>query len=187
MEKLFRAFDIEWDCEDKETLATLPTEVEISITDKDVEDLNDQNEIDLYVEDYLSDTYGFCHYGFQLDEILIEQAFGQDYDRFHEVTKKRLVRNSERDNFVFLIKEILPWLGGNEDFEEGEVLIDGESVENVYIGDDYDNDDIVYICTEENVWNIYDTDVTTAELKHITEALLEHFETYEQKISESAK
>ena len=67
-----KAVNIKWDVTDgaedmtkedmDEILSTLPTEVEIPdnlITD-DEDDLLDE------VSDWLSDEYGFCHFGFEL-------------------------------------------------------------------------------------------------------------------------
>lgn len=54
-----KAINIEWDIEDEEDieLEDLPTEVEIpkGVTDEDE------------ISDWLSDEYGYCHYGFELD------------------------------------------------------------------------------------------------------------------------
>ena len=57
-----KAVNIKWDTDgDMEVFDELPTEVEIPdylITDED--DLLDD------VSDWLSDEYGFCHFGFEL-------------------------------------------------------------------------------------------------------------------------
>ena len=57
-----KAVNIKWDTDgDMELLEELPTEVEIPdylITDED--DLLDD------ISDWLSDEYGFCHFGFEL-------------------------------------------------------------------------------------------------------------------------
>lgn len=56
-----RAANIKWDVDELEDLEYLPTEVEIPsylITDED--DLLDD------ISDWLSDEYGFCHFGFEL-------------------------------------------------------------------------------------------------------------------------
>ena len=57
-----KAINIKWDTDgDMELLEELPTEVEIPdylITDED--DLLDD------ISDWLSDEYGFCHFGFEL-------------------------------------------------------------------------------------------------------------------------
>ena len=58
-----KAVNIKWDTDgDMELLEELPTEVEIPdylITD-DEDDLLDN------ISDWLSDEYGFCHFGFEL-------------------------------------------------------------------------------------------------------------------------
>ena len=56
-----KAVNIKWDVDELEDLDNLPTEVEIPsylITDED--DLLDD------ISDWLSDEYGFCHFGFEL-------------------------------------------------------------------------------------------------------------------------
>lgn len=56
-----RVYNIKWDCE-KEYRASLPTEIEVP------DHLYDED--DPYLEeisDYLSDRYGFCHFGFKCD------------------------------------------------------------------------------------------------------------------------
>lgn len=56
------ATEIKWDTDgDTEALASLPTEVEIP---QDIADLDDDDAI----SDWLSDTFGFCHFGFSIEE-----------------------------------------------------------------------------------------------------------------------
>lgn len=77
MEKKFEVSKIKWDVTDddmskkeqKEILATLPKKVIVTITDYDVEDLNDEEEVEEYIADYLSDEYGYCHNGFDYNII----------------------------------------------------------------------------------------------------------------------
>lgn len=52
------AKNIIWDVDDPEDLICLPTEIEIP------EGMEDEDEI----SDYLSDTTGFCHKGFSLED-----------------------------------------------------------------------------------------------------------------------
>ena len=71
-----RAVNIKWDVTDgaedmtkeemDEILSTLPTEVEIP--DNLIDDDVDFNEDYYYsdISDWLSDKYGFCHFGFEL-------------------------------------------------------------------------------------------------------------------------
>ena len=53
-----KATNILWDVDDKEDLASLPTEIVIP---PDLE--NAGNDV---ISDYLSDTVGCCHFGFRL-------------------------------------------------------------------------------------------------------------------------
>ena len=56
------ATEIKWDTDgDTEALVSLPTEVEIP---QDIADLDDDDAI----SDWLSDTFGFCHFGFSIEE-----------------------------------------------------------------------------------------------------------------------
>lgn len=66
--KHFHIFDVIWDATPKE-LQYLPQTLKVSITSEDVNDVNDKNDIELFLENYLSNTTGFCHYGFQYDEL----------------------------------------------------------------------------------------------------------------------
>lgn len=56
------ATKIKWDTDgDTEALASLPTEVEIP---QEVANLDDDDAI----SDWLSDTFGFCHFGFGVEK-----------------------------------------------------------------------------------------------------------------------
>lgn len=58
---------IKWDMDgDKELLKTLPKEIDIS-NEFDVKDYEDDEEQLLDdISDWLSDTYGYCHFGFEI-------------------------------------------------------------------------------------------------------------------------
>lgn len=53
-----KAINIQWDIDDDDGDVSLPTEIGIP------EDITDEDEI----SDYLSDTTGFCHFGYELTE-----------------------------------------------------------------------------------------------------------------------
>ena len=53
-----KAVDIDWDVDNEEDRASLPTEIEIPTGMEDEDDISD----------YLSDCTGFCHRGFNLME-----------------------------------------------------------------------------------------------------------------------
>lgn len=59
-------YDIEWDVDDEEELEELPTEVTVDVPF----DVIKQGAwaVDEYISDYLSDEYGFTHYGFEYDK-----------------------------------------------------------------------------------------------------------------------
>ena len=58
---------IKWDTDgDKELLKTLPKEIDIS-NEFDVKDYEDDEEQLLDdISDWLTDTYGYCHFGFDV-------------------------------------------------------------------------------------------------------------------------
>lgn len=57
-----KAYDIEWDCPES-VKKDLPTEIEIP--DELVATNDNDTDVDA-ISDYLSDTTGYCHYGFLL-------------------------------------------------------------------------------------------------------------------------
>lgn len=60
-----KAIDIKWDTDgDQEVFDLLPQEVEIP---EEIVDLDEDGEYDVDgISDWLSDEFGFCHYGFKL-------------------------------------------------------------------------------------------------------------------------
>lgn len=58
---------IKWDTDgDKELLKTMPKEIDIS-NEFDVKDYEDDEEQLLDdISDWLTDTYGYCHFGFEV-------------------------------------------------------------------------------------------------------------------------
>ena len=57
---------IQWDTDgDKEVLKDLPKELSI---DTDTLSISDKDEIEETISDYLSDIYGFCHFGFNFEK-----------------------------------------------------------------------------------------------------------------------
>ena len=65
--KVYRVFDISWDANDIEKM-DLPNSIDVTITSADVNDLNDQEEIEDYLSDYITDETNFCHWGFPYEE-----------------------------------------------------------------------------------------------------------------------
>ena len=65
--KQVKAFNIDWDVDNKKDLRHLPKEVTVDIPEDEIDDTEDEEEIVDYVSDYLSDTYGFCHNGFHIE------------------------------------------------------------------------------------------------------------------------
>lgn len=70
--KRYQVYDIEWDFDDVEDDLKnlgLPTEMVVDVFEDDVEDFNDEWDIESYISDYISDKIGFCHKGFNYDEM----------------------------------------------------------------------------------------------------------------------
>lgn len=64
----FLIFDIIWDATPNE-LNYLPQSIKVAISDSNVNDLYDQNDIEYFLENFISDYNVYCHYGFQYDEL----------------------------------------------------------------------------------------------------------------------
>lgn len=68
-----KVFNIDWDTDgDKEQFDILPQEV---IMELEVTDDADEDEVCDYIEEKLSDDYGYCHFGFEYD-ILAKEDVG---------------------------------------------------------------------------------------------------------------
>lgn len=61
--------NIKWDVDEEDKLYTewLPTELEVIKTELHAENLNDLDILYDLVADWLSDTFGYCHYGFEIE------------------------------------------------------------------------------------------------------------------------
>ena len=62
MRVLFK--EIKWDAE--EGVTDLPETFEADVDFEDV-DMNNENEISDFLSDWLTDEYGYCHYGFDYE------------------------------------------------------------------------------------------------------------------------
>lgn len=60
-QKTFIVSGIRWD-KDGEKIK-LPRKLEVTITDEDVDNLNDIDEVEDFISDEISDMTGFCHFG----------------------------------------------------------------------------------------------------------------------------
>lgn len=60
----YKVTDIEWDVDDEEDLEDLPSVVNIPDGE-----LNPDNELDEAIGDWLSSTYGYCHKGFNYEQM----------------------------------------------------------------------------------------------------------------------
>ena len=67
--RTFRVYGIQWDTDnDRDILDLLPDEVEVTVTSEEVDDIDDDEEVEETISDYLTDHYDFCHCGFQMEE-----------------------------------------------------------------------------------------------------------------------
>ncbi|MDD6104176.1 MAG: hypothetical protein PUB73_06170 [Bacteroidales bacterium] len=58
-----RIFNIDWDT-DNEVIPELPTEINVELSEPLGFSIKDEEELANFLSDYISDTYGFCHFGF---------------------------------------------------------------------------------------------------------------------------
>lgn len=70
MYKKYRIFNIKWDTDgDKAALRMLPKEVNWDgyVDEEDLED--EEDGLADILSDYLSDNWGYCHFGFEYEEV----------------------------------------------------------------------------------------------------------------------
>lgn len=61
----YKLINIQWDTDgDEKILRELPKELSIDSDALSISDENKREEVEETILDYLSDTYGFCHFGF---------------------------------------------------------------------------------------------------------------------------
>ena len=62
----YKLINIQWDTDgDEKILRELPKELSIDSDALSISDENKREEVEETISDYLSDTYGFCHFGFK--------------------------------------------------------------------------------------------------------------------------
>ena len=65
----FIVTNIQWDTDgDEKILKDLPTELSIDADTLNISNENDSEKVEETISDYLSDSYGFCHYGFNIEK-----------------------------------------------------------------------------------------------------------------------
>lgn len=68
MSMKYRIYNILWDTDgDEEVFKILPSEVILWTENLDIDEDADEDEIEEAVLSYLSDEYGFCHFGFSME------------------------------------------------------------------------------------------------------------------------
>lgn len=65
MKRFFKVFNINWDVDDIEELEGLPKVINVVIEDNNN---MDDDDIEEYLSDYITDEYSFCHDGFNYEE-----------------------------------------------------------------------------------------------------------------------
>lgn len=65
-----RVYNIDWDTDgDNDIKNTLPDELLLNTEYLDIQDDENIYEIEDVVSEYLSDEYGYCHYGFSFERV----------------------------------------------------------------------------------------------------------------------
>lgn len=62
---LIHFFNVDWDVDGNQSLEELGLETDF-VEEVNIEDI-DEDELDDYLSDWLSDEYGFCHFGFDYE------------------------------------------------------------------------------------------------------------------------
>ena len=68
--KKFKVFNIKWDLDEPEDINCVPNEMIVDISNKEIDNLNNEEEIEDYISDFISDEIGFCNDGFDYIEII---------------------------------------------------------------------------------------------------------------------
>ena len=66
--KVYKVYDIKWDANRKERMQ-LPSIVRVQISDNQVSDINNKEEVEDFISEYLIEDNGFFHDGFKYKEI----------------------------------------------------------------------------------------------------------------------
>lgn len=67
--RTFKVNKIKWDVDNKSSLKSLPKTMTVEVTSYDVDDITDEYEVEDFISDYITDETGFCHDGFEMDEV----------------------------------------------------------------------------------------------------------------------
>jgi len=87
-----KVYDIQWDTDnDEDILEVLPTELDIN-----ADELPEDIEISDAISDWLSDSYGFCHFGFKCS--VVQEGF--ECSVVQEKPKTRKVRIAVKETRV---------------------------------------------------------------------------------------
>ena len=118
---------IKWDT-DGETIDELPAAVIVHEEDLDVEDFTNEEEVADAISDFLSDVYGFCHFGFNIaNEIKTQNDAGEPYVDGPGI--HRVWLNATTEDALKILKTVWPtipwgkkdigeWIGINLDIDD---------------------------------------------------------------------
>ena len=67
--KTYKVYDINWDVDNEKERTFLPSVMRVPIFDDSVEDVNNREEIEEYISEYITEDTGYCHDGFRYKEI----------------------------------------------------------------------------------------------------------------------
>lgn len=67
--KIFKVSKIKWDVDNKSDIKNLPKTMTVEVTSYDVDDITDEYEVEDFISDYITDEIGFCHDGFEMEEV----------------------------------------------------------------------------------------------------------------------
>lgn len=132
--------NIKWDTDGEDI--DLPKEMEVELPE--YIDETDEDEVDEYVSDYISDETGFCHYGFDIKEVKTEAVMTPNKVSVYQI------QETANCSYLFMGYDFAVENGGPDmnDYEKvAEVEIDTRDTDVTYVLDEvftYGNTNIEY-------------------------------------------
>lgn len=132
--------NIKWDTDGEDI--DLPKEMEVELPE--YIDETDEDEVDEYVSDYISDETGFCHYGFDIKEVKTEAVMTSNKVSVYQI------QETANCSYLFMGYDFAVENGGPDmnDYEKvAEVEIDTRDTDVTYVLDEvftYGNTNIEY-------------------------------------------
>lgn len=132
--------NIKWDTDGEDI--DLPKEMEVELPE--YIDETDEDEVDEYISDYISDETGFCHYGFDIKEVKTEAVMTSNKVSVYQI------QETANCSYLFMGYDFAVENGGPDmnDYEKvAEVEIDTRDTDVTYVLDEvftYGNTNIEY-------------------------------------------